>query len=85
MTIKENVALPLETHTDLAEDIREIVRYKLGLVGLSGFEDLYPSQLSGGMKKGQGWQEHYRWILKFYFLMNPLQGWTQLLPGNWMT
>ena len=52
MTIQENVALPLEIHTDLTDcEIEDIVRYKLGLVGLSGFETYYPAQLSGGMKK----------------------------------
>ena len=55
MTIEENVALPLEVHTVLAEkEIEDIVRYKLSLVGLSGFENFYPSQLSGGMKRGLG-------------------------------
>lgn len=55
MTIAENVALPLKEHTDLKEStIDIIVRMKLDLVGLSGFEDFYPSQLSGGMKKRAG-------------------------------
>ena len=55
MTIEENVALPLEVHTVLAEkEIEDIVRYKLSLVGLSGFENFHPSQLSGGMKKRAG-------------------------------
>ena len=43
MTIQENVALPLEIYTDLKEeDIRDIVGYKLSLVGLSGFESFWP-------------------------------------------
>ena len=55
MTIHENVALPLSLHTDLADkEIEELVHYKLSLVGLSGFENFYPSQLSGGMKKRAG-------------------------------
>ena len=75
MTIKENVALPLETHTDLsAEDIREIVRYKLGLVGLSGFEDLYPSQLSGGMKKRAGLARALSLDPKILFFDEPSAG-----------
>jgi len=52
MTVGENVALPLLEHTKLEESTVEImVRLKLDQVGLSGFEDFLPSQLSGGMKK----------------------------------
>ena len=52
MTVGENVALPLKEHTQLDDDtIRIMVRLKLDQVGLSGFEDYKPSQLSGGMKK----------------------------------
>lgn len=52
MTIGENVALPLEEHTSLEHStIRIMTRMKLDLVGLSGFEDFMPAQLSGGMKK----------------------------------
>jgi phospholipid/cholesterol/gamma-HCH transport system ATP-binding protein len=52
MTVGENVALPLREHTRLDESTIEImVRLKLEEVGLSGYEDYYPAQLSGGMKK----------------------------------
>jgi phospholipid/cholesterol/gamma-HCH transport system ATP-binding protein len=52
MTVGENVALPLVEHTKLEQSTVEImVRLKLDQVGLSGFEDFLPSQLSGGMKK----------------------------------
>jgi phospholipid/cholesterol/gamma-HCH transport system ATP-binding protein len=52
MTLAENVALPLEEYTDLGpREIREIVSLKLALVGLSGFEAFYPSEISGGMRK----------------------------------
>ena len=55
MTLAENVALPLEEYTDLSPaDIREIATFKLALVGLNGFEDYYPSQISGGMQKRAG-------------------------------
>lgn len=52
MTVGENVALPLQEHTKLEPSTVEImVRLKLDQVGLSGFENFLPSQLSGGMKK----------------------------------
>ena len=55
MTIMDNVSLPLREHTKLKESTIEImVRMKLDLVGLSGFDAFYPSQLSGGMKKRAG-------------------------------
>ena len=55
MTLAENVALPLETFTELSpQQIREIVSLKLALVGLAGFEDFYPSEISGGMLKRAG-------------------------------
>lgn len=55
MTIGENVALPLEQYTSLnKQDCREIVALKLAQVGLAGTEELYPSELSGGMKKRAG-------------------------------
>ncbi|MFA4918094.1 MAG: ABC transporter ATP-binding protein [Thermodesulfovibrionales bacterium] len=55
MTIMDNVSLPLREHTKLKESTMEImVRMKLDLVGLSGFDAFYPSQLSGGMKKRAG-------------------------------
>jgi phospholipid/cholesterol/gamma-HCH transport system ATP-binding protein len=55
MTLAENVALPLTGHTQLnPQRIRELVAYKLALVGLSGFEDYYPSEISGGMQKRAG-------------------------------
>ncbi len=51
-TVGDNVALPLREHTDLSEEIvRIIVKIKLELVGLTGFENFYPHQISGGMKK----------------------------------
>jgi len=55
MTLAENVALPLQQYTALdAASIREIAALKLALVGLAGFEDYYPSEISGGMQKRAG-------------------------------
>lgn len=52
MTVGENVSLPLKEHTKLDDHvIRIMTRIKLELVGLSGFDDLMPAELSGGMKK----------------------------------
>jgi phospholipid/cholesterol/gamma-HCH transport system ATP-binding protein len=55
MTLRENVALPLELHTDLKPaQIRAIADYKLALVGLAGFGDYSPAAISGGMRKRAG-------------------------------
>ncbi len=55
MTLAENIAIPLQQYTGLkAAEIRDIVAFKLALVGLAGFEDYYPSEISGGMQKRAG-------------------------------
>src|SRR5438445_5613821 len=55
LTVGENVALPLLQHTDKSPDeIEEIVKQKLQMVGLTGFENLKPDEISGGMKKRVG-------------------------------
>jgi phospholipid/cholesterol/gamma-HCH transport system ATP-binding protein len=55
MTLAENVALPLEEYTALPPaEVRERVALKLALVGLAGFGNYYPSEISGGMKKRAG-------------------------------
>ena len=55
MTLAENVALPLKEYTSLGTaEIKELVSFKLSLVGLRGFEDFFPSQISGGMRKRAG-------------------------------
>jgi len=55
MTLAENVSLPLGEYTNLSPaEIRDIARLKLALVGLKGFEDYYPAEISGGMCKRAG-------------------------------
>jgi phospholipid/cholesterol/gamma-HCH transport system ATP-binding protein len=55
LTLADNIALPLEQYTNLNKrQIREVASYKLSLVGLAGFEDYYPSEISGGMRKRAG-------------------------------
>lgn len=55
MTVGENVALPIVEHTKLAPDIVDLmVKMKLEMVGLTGFEHLKPAEISGGMKKRVG-------------------------------
>ncbi len=55
LTLGENVALPLELYSNLnAEQIKEDVAFKLALVGLGGFAEFYPSEISGGMRKRAG-------------------------------
>src|SRR5271157_345022 len=55
MTLSENIAVPLEAYTDLSPaEIRDVACLKLALVGLKGFENYYPSQISGGMQKRAG-------------------------------
>jgi len=55
LTLRENVALPLEEHTTLARrDINDLAAFRLAQMGLSGFEEFYPSEISGGMRKRAG-------------------------------
>jgi phospholipid/cholesterol/gamma-HCH transport system ATP-binding protein len=55
MSLAENIAMPIEENTDLTDlEALDLAYYKLALVGLSGYEDYLPSQVSGGMKKRAG-------------------------------
>ncbi len=75
MTLAENIALPLREYTELREnEIREICALKLALVGLSGFEDYYPSEISGGMKKRAGLARAMSLDPEILFLDEPSAG-----------
>ncbi len=75
MTLEENVALPLQRYTKLnAGQIRDTVSLKLSLVGLSGFEDYYPSEISGGMKKRAGLARAMALDPDFLFFDEPSAG-----------
>jgi phospholipid/cholesterol/gamma-HCH transport system ATP-binding protein len=55
MTLAENIAIPLQQYTKLSiSEIKDVIAFKLALVGLAGFEDYYPSEISGGMQKRAG-------------------------------
>jgi len=55
LTLRENITLPLEEFTDLSRDDRHhLARLKLSQVGLTGYADYYPAEISGGMKKRAG-------------------------------
>lgn len=55
MTLAENIMLPLQQYSDYSPaTMRELAHLKLALVGLTGFDDFYPSEISGGMKKRAG-------------------------------
>ena len=55
MTLAENISMPLQQYSSYDEKtIKELVSLKLALVGLAGFEEFYPSEISGGMKKRAG-------------------------------
>ncbi|MDC0497402.1 ATP-binding cassette domain-containing protein [bacterium] len=75
MTLEENVALPLEQYTKLKpKEIRDIVDFKLSLVGLAGFGHRYPSELSGGMQKRAGLARAIALDPKILFFDEPSAG-----------
>ncbi len=75
LSVSDNIALPMREHTRLNESIIHImVHMKLDLVGLSGFENFYPSQLSGGMKKRAGLARAMALDPEFLFFDEPSSG-----------
>jgi len=75
MTLAENVALPIEEYTDLPESaVAALVKMKLGLVRLDGFETHLPSEISGGMKKRAGLARAMALNPKILFFDEPSAG-----------
>jgi phospholipid/cholesterol/gamma-HCH transport system ATP-binding protein len=75
MTLAENVGLPLQQYTSLGPaEIREQAALKLALTGLAGFEDYYPSEISGGMRKRAGLARALALDPAILFLAEPSAG-----------
>ena len=83
MNILDNVSLPLRMFTKLGgPEIRDLARYKLGLVGLTGCESLFPSQLSGGMKKRAGLARALSFDPEILFFDEPSAGLDPISAGK---
>lgn len=75
MTLAENIALPLQQYTNYSKrEIAELVSLKLALVGLAGFENFYPSEISGGMKKRAGFARALALDPKIVYFDEPSAG-----------
>ena len=82
LTVEENIALPLKEHTKLANEIIDIIiKLKLSLVGLRGYEKYYPSQISGGMKKRVGLARAIALDPKIVFYDEPTSGLDPVVGG----
>jgi len=75
LNLLENISIPLKEFTKYSPDeVEEIARLKLALVGLKGFEEFYPSQLSGGMQKRAGLARAMALDPEFLFFDEPSAG-----------
>jgi len=82
MTVGENVALPLKEHAKLDKNVIDIVvKMKLEMVGLRGFEDLMPSQISGGMRKRVGLARAIAMDPEIVFYDEPTAGLDPIVAG----
>jgi phospholipid/cholesterol/gamma-HCH transport system ATP-binding protein len=85
LTLGENIALPLQLYSKLtAAEIREMAELKLSMVGLGGYADFYPSEISGGMRKRAGLARAIALDPDIIFLTNLPPAWTRSTRACWM-